>query len=134
MNYLTQIRTLREESRLSGDKLAYNLATTLLGEFERESKNINNEDALRIIKKMIKDNTSMIEALDGGFLDSSKEKEENKTLSSFLPAPMTEAMYTDIMMESDNLGKYMDCVQREASKHNMTADMKKAKQVWDDWR
>lgn len=118
----------------SEGKFAFNLYTTLLGEFERVDKNISDEAALKVIKKMIKDAEETIQYQIKHSSDCSAASEEVKLLTPFVPAGVSETAMRKLaefgMDNNQPIGAYMGAVKKFAKDHGLDADMKLAQQVW----
>lgn len=87
---LTIERLKNMKLRQREDKIIYTLLSTIIGECEQVSKNPNEEQILKIIRKLYKDNQETINVCNDRLDQKSVLEYENKFLSSFLPQPLTE--------------------------------------------
>lgn len=122
-----QVRTLRTNARMAGEQFEFRVYTLLLGEFERVDKQVSDEQALNIIRKMVKDNNATMECSPSDALAM-----ENNILQQFLPQEMSQDEITDIAVrfyESDfSIGQFM----KELKTSDKEVDMKLARQIWLD--
>lgn len=88
MNIQDKIKTDLKKSMIEGDNLKKNLLRTIIGEFNRVEKEISDDKALSIIKKM-KENA----------LTMKNNDEEIEILHSYLPNMLSEEEINDYITE-----------------------------------
>lgn len=107
--------------------------TTLLGEFERVDKEIQDQRAAGIINGMIDNANAMIADLENRGGNESKIgsiKIEVETLTELLPKSLSVDDLLRIKSESNHIGEYMKSVKQEAIAQGKIADNSLAKKVW----
>lgn len=97
-------------------------------------KNITDEQALKVIKKMIKDaeETIQYQVMNGD--DCCAASEEVKLLSVFVPAGLSELTMQGLaqlnLRANKPIGAYMGAVKQAAKSEGLDADMKLAQKIW----
>lgn len=89
-NMLTLAKLKNLKIRQREDKIIHTLLSTIIGECEQISKNPSEDEILKVIRKMYKDNQETIKVCNDRPEQKSVLEYENKFLSSFLPQPLTE--------------------------------------------
>ena len=85
---ITNLKDLRQGLR--ANQLIYKLLSTVIGECEQVSKNPSENDILKVIRKIYKDNFDTIKLCEQRKIDCYTLKLENEFLVQFLPKQLTE--------------------------------------------
>ena len=93
------------------------LLGTVLGEFDRISKNPSDSECIAIIKKMIESNIL------------TNQLEENEILSKFLPSQLTEEAIEQII-NINNFANIGECMKHFKSEHDGTYDGKLVSKIY----
>lgn len=109
--------------------------TTLLGEFERVDKEIQDQRAAGIINSMIDNANTMIADLENRGDNQRKIeiiKIEVETLTELLPKSLSVDDLLRVKSVSKHIGEYMKSVKQEAIAQGKIADNNLARKVWLD--
>lgn len=86
------LQKLKELKQANRDKLViYKLLSTIIGECEQISKNPSNNEIVRVLQKVYKDNDITLKECSKDRVNLIQElNEENSFLSQYLPTPLTD--------------------------------------------
>lgn len=111
MSLLDRIKSDQLQARVARDTGKASFLTVLLGEAERVSKQATDEQMIKILRKLVNDNTDTIERIKVDLEDEFKLRAEIHIANSYLPTLMTEAylhrIFNDHYQGEKNKGKMM---------------------------
>lgn len=126
---LNRVKNQRNEARKSKDKVQYNFCTVLLGEFERNDKQIKDENALKVIQSMIKKMSEDLDKLSDQ--DHHKTLHEIEFLKQYLPDEVEEEVMIDFANQYDSLGKFMAALNGYSKQNSLICDNQKARNIYE---
>lgn len=123
------LQKLKELKQANRDKLViYKLLSTIIGECEQISKNPSNNEIVRVLQKMYKDNNITLKECSRDRVNLIQElNEENSFLSQYLPTPLTDEELLALIGSQMSEGKRMpDIMKYLSTNYKGRYDSKKA--------
>jgi uncharacterized protein YqeY len=123
------LQKLKELKQANRDKLViYKLLSTIIGECEQISKNPSNNEIVRVLQKMYKDNNITLKECSRDRVNLIQElNEENSFLSQYLPTPLTDEELLALIGSQMSEGKRMpDIMKYLSTNYESRYDSKKA--------
>jgi len=123
------LQKLKELKQTNRDKLViYKLLSTIIGECEQISKNPSNNEIVRVLQKMYKDNNITLKECSKDRVNLIQElNEENNFLSRYLPTPLTDEELLALIGSQMSEGKRMpDIMKYLSTNYKGRYDSKKA--------
>lgn len=123
------LQKLKELKQANRDKLViYKLLSTIIGECEQISKNPSNNEIVRVLQKVYKDNDITLKECSEDRIDQIQElNEENSFLSQYLPTPLTDEELLALIGSQMSEGKRMlDIMKYLSTNYESRYDSKKA--------
>lgn len=123
------LQKLKELKQANRDKLIiYKLLSTIIGECEQISKNPSNNEIVRVLQKVYKDNDITLKECSEDRIDQIQElNEENSFLSQYLPTPLTDEELLALIGSQMSEGKRMlDIMKYLSTNYESRYDSKKA--------
>lgn len=123
------LQKLKELKQANRDKLViYKLLSTIIGECEQISKNPSNNEIVRVLQKVYKDNDITLKECSKDRVNLIQElNEENSFLSQYLPTPLTDEELLALIGSQMSEGKRMpDIMKYLSTNYESSYDSKKA--------
>jgi uncharacterized protein YqeY len=123
------LQKLKELKQANRDKLViYKLLSTIIGECEQISKNPSNNEIVRVLQKVYKDNDITLKECSKDRVNLIQElNEENSFLSQYLPTPLTDEELLALIGSQMSEGKRMpDIMKYLSTNYESRYDSKKA--------
>jgi uncharacterized protein YqeY len=123
------LQKLKELKQANRDKLViYKLLSTIIGECEQISKNPSNNEIVRVLQKVYKDNDITLKECSKDRVNLIQElNEENSFLSQYLPTPLTDEELLALIGSQMSEGKRMpDIMKYLSTNYESRYDGKKA--------
>lgn len=123
------LQKLKELKQANRNKLViYKLLSTIIGECEQISKNPSNNEIVRVLQKVYKDNDITLKECSKDRVNLIQElNEENSFLSQYLPTPLTDEELLALIGSQMSEGKRMpDIMKYLSTNYESRYDSKKA--------
>ena len=123
------LQKLKELKQANRDKLViYKLLSTIIGECQQISKNPSNNEIVRVLQKVYKDNDITLKECSKDRVNLIQElNEENSFLSQYLPTPLTDEELLALIGSQMSEGKRMpDIMKYLSTNYESRYDSKKA--------